>query len=41
MYRWEWLLIEALVLGVAVYELFSLRRSQRKDRKAEPPKPLG
>jgi len=30
--QWEWLLIEALVLGLAVFELVSLRRSQRRDR---------
>ncbi|MFO1415231.1 MAG: hypothetical protein U1F10_15270 [Burkholderiales bacterium] len=30
--QWEWLLILALVLGLAVFELVSLRRSQRRDR---------
>ena len=32
--RWEWLLIELLVLGLAIFELVSLRRLQRRDRKA-------
>jgi hypothetical protein len=44
--QWEWLLIELLVLGVLVWELWSLRRSQRRDREAaaherEPPPPGG
>jgi hypothetical protein len=32
--QFEWLLIEVLVLGLAVFELVSLRRSQRRDREA-------
>jgi hypothetical protein len=32
--QWEWLLIEALVLGLAIAELIALRRSQRRDRDA-------
>jgi hypothetical protein len=31
-FQWEWLLIEVLVLGLAVAELISLRRTQRRDR---------
>ena len=33
-FQWEWLLIEVLVLGLAVAELISLRRTQRRDREA-------
>jgi hypothetical protein len=33
--QWEWLLILAVVLGLAVWELVSLRRTQRKDRERE------
>jgi hypothetical protein len=31
-FQWEWLLIEVLVLGLAIAELISLRRTQRRDR---------
>jgi hypothetical protein len=34
LFQFEWLLIEVLVLGLAVFELVSLRRSQRRDRDA-------
>ena len=30
--RWEWLLLELIVLALAVAELVSLRRVQRRDR---------
>jgi hypothetical protein len=30
--QWEWAIGEFLVLGFLVYELFSLRRTQRRDR---------
>ncbi len=30
--RWEWLLIELLVLGLAIAELISVNRLVRKDR---------
>jgi hypothetical protein len=33
--RWEWLLIEVLVLGLAVAELVAVRRSQRRDHEAK------
>ncbi|MFO1302679.1 MAG: hypothetical protein U1F54_03055 [Burkholderiales bacterium] len=33
--QWEWLLILLGVLALAVYELVSLRRSQRRDRERE------
>lgn len=33
--QWEWLLILLGVLGLAIYELVSLRRSQRRDRERE------
>lgn len=32
MFRWEWLLIELLVLGALIYELVSVTRSARADR---------
>ena len=35
LFQWEWLLIEVLVLGLAIFELVSLRRSQRRDREAQ------
>ena len=34
MIRFEWLIIEIIVLGLLVAELISLRRSQRRDRAA-------
>jgi hypothetical protein len=34
LFQWEGLLIEVLVLGLAVAELISLRRTQRRDREA-------
>lgn len=35
--RYEWAIIEFLVLGLCVWELVNLRRSQRRDRQARPP----
>jgi uncharacterized protein YpmS len=35
LFQWEWLLIEVLVLGLAVAELISLRRTQRRDRETK------
>ena len=40
LYQWEWLLIEVLVLGLAIAELIALRRSQRRDREAQPHAPV-
>jgi hypothetical protein len=34
-FRLEWLLLEVLVLGLAIAELISLRRTQRRDREAK------
>ncbi|MFO1057932.1 MAG: hypothetical protein U1E53_13315 [Dongiaceae bacterium] len=35
LFRWEWLLIELIVLGLAAWELYSLRRHRlRKEREA-------
>jgi hypothetical protein len=39
LYQWEWLLIEAIVLGLAVADLVALRRSQRRDRDTAPSAP--
>lgn len=33
--RWEWLLIEVLVLGWAIRELVSIRRERRRAAEAE------
>jgi uncharacterized protein YpmS len=30
--RWEWLLLELIVLALAIAELMSLRRVQKRDR---------
>jgi hypothetical protein len=30
--RWEWIIVELLVLGLLVFELVSVRRSIRRDR---------
>ncbi len=36
--RYEWALIEVLVIGLAVFELISVNRSIRRDKKKiEPP----
>ena len=35
--RYEWVIIEFLVLGLCVWELVNLRRIQRRDRQARPP----
>jgi hypothetical protein len=32
--RFEWAIIEIIVLGLLIAELISLRRSQRRDREA-------
>jgi hypothetical protein len=32
--RYEWFIIEIIVLGLLVAELISLRRTRRKDREA-------
>ena len=32
--RYEWVIIEFLVLGLCVWELVNLRLSQRRDRRA-------
>jgi len=32
--RYEWAIIEMIVLGLLIAELISLRRSQRRDRDA-------
>ena len=33
--RWEWLVIELIVLGLVIAELLSLRRATRRARKAK------
>jgi hypothetical protein len=33
--RYEWALIELLVIGIAVYELISINRSISRDKKAK------
>jgi len=35
----EWMLIELLVLGVALYELWSINRETWRDRKPKPDNP--
>ena len=35
LFQWEWLIIELIVLAVAVYELISVRRAIREDRKQQ------
>lgn len=35
MYRWEWAICEALVLGFAIYEWFSIRRELKRSRKQQ------
>ena len=37
--RWEWLIIEALVLGLLVWELLRTRRAIRRDRAAAKERP--
>jgi hypothetical protein len=32
LFQWEWIIIELVVLGIAVAELISVRRSLRRDR---------
>jgi hypothetical protein len=33
--RWEWIIIELVVLGLLVAELLSVRRSMSRDRKTK------
>ena len=33
---WEWIILEVGFLGLLVWELFSVRRSMRRAREAEP-----
>jgi hypothetical protein len=33
--RWEWIIIELVVLGLLVAELISVRRSMARDRKTK------
>lgn len=35
LFQWEWLIIELIVLAVAIYELISVRRAIREDRKQQ------
>lgn len=35
MYRWEWAICEALVLGFAIYEWFSIRRELKRSREQQ------
>jgi hypothetical protein len=35
--RWEWIIIELVVLGFLVAELISVRRSMARDRKNDNP----
>jgi hypothetical protein len=37
--RWEWIIIEVLVLGLLVAELISVRRAIRKAKDAQPGDP--
>jgi hypothetical protein len=37
--RWEWIIIELVVLGFLVAELISVRRSLRKDKQGQHPPP--
>jgi hypothetical protein len=31
--RWEWIIVEVLVVALLVYELMSVRRAMRDDKK--------
>jgi hypothetical protein len=33
--RWEWLVIEIVILALAIVELIAVRRSLRRDREAK------
>jgi hypothetical protein len=35
LFQWEWLIIELIVLAVAIYELVSVKRALREDRKQQ------
>jgi hypothetical protein len=39
LFQWEWLVIELIVLGLAGWELYALRRHRRRKERAarEPP----
>ena len=32
LFQWEWVIIELLVLAIAFWELYSVRRSLKRDR---------
>ena len=36
LFRWEWIVIELIVLALAVFELVSLRRDERRAQEAKP-----
>jgi hypothetical protein len=35
LFRWEWLLIDLPILGLAIWQLVSVKREIRKSREAE------
>lgn len=35
LFKWEWIVIELIVLGLAVFELVSLRRDERRAQEAK------
>ncbi len=35
LFRWEWIVIELIVLGLAVFELVSVRRDERRAQEAK------
>ena len=35
-FKWEWLLIEGILLAIAINELVSLRRHKRRTQRQEP-----
>jgi hypothetical protein len=37
--RWEWIIIELVVLGLLVAELISVRRSLNRDKNGQHPPP--
>jgi heme/copper-type cytochrome/quinol oxidase subunit 2 len=37
LFQWEWLLIELIVLGLAFWELYALRRHRRRKERERPP----
>jgi hypothetical protein len=36
--RWEWIIVELIVVALLVYELISVRRAMRGDRKDRDPR---